>query len=71
MSEDVDNRLHSISGLAAKEIERPNSTEHMYERSQRLALSALKTGFHLGGVIGTTRDELHERRRNLLTRVAR
>jgi hypothetical protein len=35
--------------------------EEAYQRSQRQAALLLDRGFHLGGVIRSTRDELHER----------
>ena len=54
-------RSTSISGLLAEQIESLVSKEEAYERSRRAALAALKTGFHLGGIIAASRDELHER----------
>jgi hypothetical protein len=35
--------------------------EHDYERAQREAFALLDTGFHLGGTVAATRDELHRR----------
>lgn len=32
-----------------------------YETAKRLALGALKKGFHLGGHVTRSREELHER----------
>ncbi|HEY6249226.1 MAG TPA: hypothetical protein VI685_04660 [Candidatus Angelobacter sp.] len=51
----------SISGLLAQEIELLVSNEEAYECAERQALALLDQGFHLGGVIRATRDELHER----------
>lgn len=54
-------RETSISGLLAQEIESLVGNEEAYERAERQALALLEKGFHLGGVIQATRDELHER----------
>jgi hypothetical protein len=54
-------RETSISGLLAQEIERLVSNDEAYQRSERQALALLDQGFHLGGVIRASRDELHER----------
>ena len=54
-------RSTSISGLLAEQIESLVGKEEAYKRSQHAALALLKEGFHLGGVITATRDELHER----------
>ncbi len=54
-------RATSISGLLAEQIEILVGEEEAYEHSQRQAMTLLNHGFHLGGVIRTTRDELHER----------
>ena len=35
--------------------------EEAWERSERAALSLLEEGFHMGGLITASRDELHER----------
>lgn len=51
----------SISGLLASQIETLVGANEAYERSERSALALLEQGFHLGGVITATRDELHER----------
>jgi hypothetical protein len=51
----------SISGLLAEQIETLVGEEEAYERAQRQAMTLLEQGFHLGGVIRVTRDELHER----------
>ena len=54
-------RSTSISGLLARQIEILIGEEEAYERAQRQALLLLEQGFHLGGVIPASRDELHER----------
>jgi len=54
-------RLTSISGLLAQQIETLTGEEEAYQRAQRRALALLDEGFHLGGAIRATRDELHER----------
>jgi hypothetical protein len=54
-------RSTSISGLLAQQIEILVGEEEAYERAERLAMSLLDEGFHLGGAIRVGRDELHER----------
>jgi hypothetical protein len=54
-------RSTSISGLLAQEIEKLVGAEEAWERSERSALALLEHGFHLGGLITVSRDELHER----------
>jgi hypothetical protein len=54
-------RATSISGLLAEQIEVLVGEEEAYQRAQRQAMTLLDQGFHLGGVIRSTRDELHER----------
>jgi hypothetical protein len=54
-------RSTSISGLLAEQIEALIGAEEAYISSERAALALLEKGFHLGGVITATRDELHER----------
>lgn len=51
----------SISGLLAHEIERLVAQEEAYEQAERQALALLDRGFHMGGAITVSRDELHER----------
>jgi hypothetical protein len=51
----------SISGLLARQIELLVGEEEAYERAKRQALAMLDHGFHLGGEIRASRDELHER----------
>jgi predicted transcriptional regulator len=54
-------RETSISGLVAQQIESLVGQEEAYERAKRQAMALLDEGFHLGGAIRATRDELHER----------
>ena len=54
-------RSTSISGLLARQIEILVGEEEAYEWAERQAMSLLDQGFHLGGVIRASRDELHER----------
>jgi hypothetical protein len=54
-------RSTSISGLLAHQIEILVGEEEAYERAERQAMSLLEQGFHLGGIIRASRDELHER----------
>ena len=54
-------RGSSISGLLAEQIEILIGEEEAYERAERQATALLDQGFHLGGVIRSTRDQWHER----------
>lgn len=54
-------RSTSISGLLARQIEILIGEEEAYERAERQAMALLDEGFHLGGTIQASRDELHER----------
>lgn len=54
-------RETSVSGLLAHQIEVLVSNEEAYERAARQALTLMDQGFHMGGVIRASRDELHER----------
>jgi post-segregation antitoxin (ccd killing protein) len=54
-------RSTSISGLLAEEIEKLVGEEEAWERSERSALALLQQGFHIGGLITASRDELHDR----------
>lgn len=54
-------RNTSISGLLAQQIESLVGEDDAYEQAQRRALALLDRGFHLGGRIGVTRDEWHQR----------
>jgi hypothetical protein len=54
-------RGSSISGLLARQIEILVGEEEAYERAERQATALLDQGFHLGGVIRSSRDEWHKR----------
>jgi uncharacterized protein YigA (DUF484 family) len=54
-------RATSISGLLAEQVEILVGEEEEYDRAQRQAMTLLDKGFHMGGVIRASRDELHER----------
>lgn len=54
-------RSTSFSGLLARQIELLVGEEEAYERAECQATALLDQGFHLGGVIRASRDELHER----------
>jgi hypothetical protein len=54
-------RSTSISSLVAGQIAILVGEEEAYERAERQAMALLDQGFHLGGVIRSSRDELHER----------
>jgi hypothetical protein len=54
-------RSTSISALLARQIEFLVSDDEDYERARRQAMALLDQGFHLGGVIRASRDDLRER----------
>ena len=54
-------RGSSISSLLAEQIEILVGEDEAYERAERQASALLDRGFHLGGVIRSSRDEWHER----------
>ena len=54
-------RGSSISGLLAQQIEILVGEDEAYERAQRQAAALLEKGFHLGGVIRSSRGDWHER----------
>jgi predicted transcriptional regulator len=54
-------RSTSISRLLAEQIESLVGAEEAYSRAESSALALLDEGFHLGGIIAATRDDLHER----------
>ena len=54
-------RETSISGLIAQEIESLVGEDQAYESAERQATALLDRGFHMGGLIRASRDELHER----------
>jgi len=54
-------RSMSISGLVAHQIEALVEEEEEYRRAAREAIALLEEGFHLGGKLRVTRDQLHDR----------
>ena len=54
-------RETSVSGFLAQQIESLVGEDEAYERAERQAMALLDRGFHLGGLIRASRDELHER----------
>ncbi|HEV3036502.1 MAG TPA: hypothetical protein VHA33_01705 [Candidatus Angelobacter sp.] len=54
-------RETSISALLAEEIQKLVGIDEAYERAEHQAMMLFDQGFHLGGVIRATRDQLHER----------
>jgi hypothetical protein len=54
-------RETSISGLLSQQVEMLVDLEEAYERAERQALALLEQGFHLGGKIRVSREQLHER----------
>jgi len=51
----------SISKLLSRDLARNLSDQDLYESARRRATARLKKGFHLGGKILATREELYER----------
>ncbi len=51
----------SVSKLLSGELERLVTESERYAQAKRSALAALKKGFHMGGRLTATRDELHDR----------
>jgi hypothetical protein len=51
----------SISGLVTQQLEILVGEEEAYERAERQAVALLDEGFHLGGGVTVSREELHER----------
>ncbi|MBI4543328.1 MAG: hypothetical protein HY705_09875 [Gemmatimonadetes bacterium] len=51
----------SVSELLQRFVDERLRADDAYEGARRQALELLDRGFRLGGRIGATRDELHER----------
>src|SRR5882762_1724517 len=51
----------SISGMVTQQLEILVGEEEAYERAERQAVALLHEGFHLGGGVPVSREELHER----------
>jgi hypothetical protein len=54
-------RETSVSKMLSDELEKLIRHAEQYELAKRKALANLKTGFHFGGKITVSREELHER----------
>jgi hypothetical protein len=54
-------RETSVSKMLSDELEKLIQQAEQYELAKRKALVNLKTGFHFGGKIIASREELHER----------
>jgi hypothetical protein len=54
-------RQVSISRLLSEELQRLVEDSEDYEWAKRRALQHISKGFHLGGKVSVTREELHER----------
>jgi len=54
-------RHSSVSNMLSQELQRIIESAEKYEVARRKAISDLRTGYHLGGIITTSREELHER----------
>ena len=51
----------SVSKLLSEELERLVREHEQYARAKRRALTTMKKGFHMGGKIMASRNELHDR----------
>jgi hypothetical protein len=54
-------RRSSVSNMLSQELQRIVESAEKYEVARRKAISDLRTGYHLGGIITASREELHER----------
>jgi hypothetical protein len=54
-------RQTSISRMLSEELQKLIEDSIEYERSKKKALHYIDKGFHLGGEITVSREELHER----------
>jgi post-segregation antitoxin (ccd killing protein) len=54
-------RRSSVSNMLSQELQRIIESAENYETSRKKAISNLRTGYHLGGIIAASREELHER----------
>jgi len=51
----------SVSRLLARTLEDLVADEEAYDAARRRALDRMKVGFHLGGKVRVSREELHAR----------
>ena len=54
-------RQKSVSRMVSEELEKVVQEKEEYEQAKKRAIALLRSGFHLGGKIIVSRDELHER----------
>ena len=54
-------RQTSISRMLSEELQKLVEDAKEYERAKKQALNFITSGFHLGGKIKFSREELHER----------
>ena len=54
-------RQTSVSRMLSQEVEKLVAESEQYEKAKKNAFSHIETGFHLGGKIKGTREELHDR----------
>jgi hypothetical protein len=54
-------RQTSVSRMLSQEVEKLVAESEQYEKARNSAFSHIKSGFHLGGEIKVTREELHDR----------
>jgi hypothetical protein len=51
----------SVTRLLSEELKRLIQKEEQYQQAKKKAFTLLSSGFHLGGKIKATREELHAR----------
>jgi len=54
-------RQTSISRMLSEELQKLIEDSNKYERAKKRALNYISRGFHLGGEMTVSREELHER----------
>ncbi|OPX81633.1 MAG: hypothetical protein A4E43_00626 [Methanosaeta sp. PtaB.Bin005] len=54
-------RRTSVSRMLGDELKRIIERDEQYQSAKQKALANLRKGFHMGGRITTSRDDLHER----------
>ncbi len=54
-------RQTSVSRMLSEELQKLIEDSNKYELAKKRALNHISRGFHLGGTITVSREELHER----------
>ena len=54
-------RQTSVSRMLSEELQKLIEDSKNYERAKQQALGYINTGFHLGGKVMVSREDLHER----------